>query len=216
MVLTRRNPEQAFEKASAWQGLGGGEAAKHCVAVALIGMGKYQDAATRLEKLAEESKQSAGIRAEMLAQAGQAWFLVGENNRAHNAQTSALKLTPKNREILVDRAVTLGTINNHQAAIDDLTLAIAIAPNHPDAYVYRASSLRFLDKLDQAMADAEAALVLTSNSHPEALLERGMLRRLKGDNKGARQDWLRVIEFVPETPTADAARRNIELLEIKQ
>ena len=37
--------------------LGGGEPARHCAAVALIGLGKYEEAAKRLEALAELSRR---------------------------------------------------------------------------------------------------------------------------------------------------------------
>jgi len=70
LSTARTYPEQGFELAGRWEGLGGGEAAKHCAAVALIGLHQYPEAAQRLMALALSSKQSADIRAGMLAQAG--------------------------------------------------------------------------------------------------------------------------------------------------
>ena len=70
MRLARTDPNTAFEAALAWQELGGGEAARHCSAVALIGLGQYGQAATRLEDLAKAMKAADGpSRAAILGQA---------------------------------------------------------------------------------------------------------------------------------------------------
>lgn len=42
-----------------------------------------------------------------------------------------------------------------------------------------------------------------------------MIRRSGGDEAGARADWMRAIEIAPESPAADTARRNIELMDVK-
>ena len=44
------------------------------------------------------------------------------------------------------------------------------------------------------------------------LLERGNIRRLKGDTAGARQDWRRVAELAPDTAAAVAAKVNLDRL----
>ena len=77
-------------------------------------------------------------------------------------------------------------------AVDDLDRAIALDPGRADSYAFRASAHRFLDDLGRAEADAEGALALDGN-HPEALLERGIIRRLGGDDEGARSDWIRLL-----------------------
>ena len=48
-----------------------------------------------------------------------------------------------------------------------------------------------------------------------ALLERGNIRRLKGDIPGARQDWLRVAKLAPGSAEEAAAKANIERLDVK-
>ncbi len=48
-----------------------------------------------------------------------------------------------------------------------------------------------------------------------ALLERGNIRRLRGDADGARQDWLRVALLAPGSAAEAAAKANIERLDIK-
>jgi regulator of sirC expression with transglutaminase-like and TPR domain len=66
-----------------------------------------------------------------------------------------------------------------------------------------------LDRLDPALADVEKAIARGPNSAP-ALLERGNIRSLKGDNEGARQDWERVGQLAPGSQADMAAKANIE------
>jgi tetratricopeptide (TPR) repeat protein len=78
--------------------------------------------------------------------------------------------------------------------------------------IYRASANRALDRLDPALTDVEKAIARAPNSAP-ALLERGNIRRLKGDNEGARQDWERVSRLAPGSQADMAAKANIEHLQ---
>ncbi len=41
------------------------------------------------------------------------------------------------------------------------------------------------------------------------LLERGNIRRLRGDNAGAKADWRRVIALAPQSDAARYARDNL-------
>lgn len=214
MALARDKPEQGFDRAIAWRGLGGGDAAEHCAAAALIGLGQYADAATRLEALAAKSKQSPEIKAGLLAHAARAWMLGGKSQRAEGVLTAALNLTPDDAALLVDRAEAKAGQKNYQGAADDLTEAIRRDDRRADAYVFRATAYRFLDRLELAGADIEKALVLEP-THLEGLLERGILRRLKADDAGARQDWLEVLRLSPKSPAADAARVNLEAMDVK-
>jgi hypothetical protein len=50
--------------------------------------------------------------------------------------------------------------------------------------------------------------------NPEALLERGILHRLAGDDAAARSDWLEVTIIAKGTPTAAAAQNNLEKLDV--
>jgi len=215
MTLARRKPDEGLESALTWQSRGGAEAAEHCAAVALIGLGENSEAATRLEKLGTRlAPGRPGLAAEILAQAGQAWLMAGKADRAYAVQTTALKLAPKDVDLLVDRAVTLGQAKNYWEAIDDLNRAHELAPKRSDVLVYRASAYRFVDSPDLAREDLDAAITLDPRN-PEAYLERGILRRLADDRDGARSDWMKTLALGPGTPTGDAAQKNLELLDLK-
>lgn len=214
LTLAKKNPEAGWEEALAWQSLAGGEAARHCAAVALIGLGKYEEAASRLETLANESVREDSVRAEMLAQAAQSWLMAGNVMRADSAQRGALVLSPGNPDILVDHAVLLAQVHHYAEAADVLTRVLRSQPNRVEALTLRASAFRFLDNIPGAEDDVNQALKLDPD-FPDALLERGILKRLRGDDSGARADWIRAIDLAPEAESADLARKNLEKLDVK-
>jgi len=215
LALVKVNPDDALEEAMAWTTMGGGEPARHCSALARIGQKQYEDGARRLEELARSSRQDTAIRAAMLAQAGEAWVLAGDWDRADADQRGALSLSPNNPDIMLDHAVTLGQVHHYQDAVDELTRVLALQPTRVEALVLRASARRFLDDRKAAAADVEKALTLDPDD-ADGLLERGILRRLNGDESGARADWLKIVVGKPSSAAAPTAQRNLELLDVKQ
>ena len=215
MKLARQNPPAAQKLASTWHERGGAHPADHCAAVALIGLKRYKEAATRLEALAQAmTKAPAELRAEALDQAGQAWGLAGDPVRAYVAAGAAVALQPHDPDLLIDRAEAAASAGFLDKAVADLDHVLRTEPGRVDALVYRAAAYRALDRLDPALADVERALAIVPNSVP-ALLERGNIRRLKGDLAGARQDWQRIGQLAPGSQADMAAKANIENLEAK-
>lgn len=215
--LAHSQPDKGIELAGKWVSLEGGEPAKHCQALALIGLGDYGEGATRLEDIAKQSLQDNTVRASMLAQAGQAWLLQGDPTRAYAAQTLALQIVPQgskqNMEILIDRAGTLADAAKYDEVITDVTAALRIDPKNATALAYRAAAHRYLGDDDEALADAEAA-VRADPRNLGALLERGNLYRIKKRLADARKDWLKILEVDPDSAAADSARINIEHMDV--
>jgi tetratricopeptide (TPR) repeat protein len=212
MKLARQNPGEARNLAQSWRERGGAHPADHCAAVALVGLKQYKEAATRLEALARAMTSApAGLRAEVLDQAGQAWGLAGDPVRAYAAAGEAVALDPNDPDLLIDRAQAAAALGYFDKAVADLDHVLKADPSRVDALIYRASANRALDRLDPALADVEKAIMQAPKSAP-ALLERGNIRRLKGDNKGARHDWERVGQLAPGSQADMAARANIERL----
>jgi tetratricopeptide (TPR) repeat protein len=209
LQLAHTDPQKAFNDADAWRNLGGGFPAQHCAAVALIGLKRYADAATRLEALANAMMQAGPeMRGDALEQAGQAWLLAGKPNEAKTAFDGALGFKPKDAELLIDRAEAFALGGKFFDAIDDLNAVLDQSPNRVDALVYRASAYRQLGSLDLASDDIERALRLDPNS-VAGLLERGNLRRQKNDNAGAKADWQQVMKLGAGTPAAASAQDNL-------
>ena len=214
MILARKRPQEGFETAIGWRSLGGGDAADHCAAVALIELEQYGEAAKRLERLAQISIEEPPVKAGLFDQAGQAWLLEGRPEDATRAFTSAIALKPGDPDLLVDRAQAWAARGDYDAADTDLSAALNLSPSRSDAYALRASARRFLDRPADALADANTALELNPGN-PEALLERGILRRLKGDDAGARADWMKILNAMPDSGAAGPARQNIESMDVK-
>ena len=209
MALARSAPDQALKSAQDWQAKGGGIPAGHCDAVALVGLGHYPEAATMMEKLAdEEENTSKQLAAGLFGQAGQAWLIAGDDQHALADQTAALALTPDDPELLTDRAVTEISMAKYWQAIDDLNNAHDLASDRVDILIFRASAYRFLKSYDLARDDIERAINLAPDD-AEAYLERGVIRSLTKDLSGAQADWQKTIALAPDTPTANQAKADL-------
>jgi tetratricopeptide (TPR) repeat protein len=212
LALLRSDAEDALGHARRWEAEGGGEGARHCEALAMLSLGDAARAAERLEALALRSRAGTAARGAVYAQATQAWLLAGQPNRAFGAATMALTLVPDDPDLLIDRAVALGSLRRYREAVADLDRALVLDPDRAEALVFRAAAWRQLDRVEQALRDIDRALSLTPDN-PEALLERGILRQLGGDTDGARADWERAIALAPNSATADLAAQNLALNE---
>jgi tetratricopeptide (TPR) repeat protein len=210
--LARSTPETALTEAEDWRSAGGGFPAAHCAAVALFGLKRYAEAARRFEELAGAMMQRRPeLRAGALEEAGQAWLLAGNPGAARAAFDAALRFTPGDVELHIDRARAHGAAGAWRDAVADLDAALKLAPDRADALVYRASAWRQLGELDRARADVGRALELVPDQ-VEGHLERGNIRRLDGDIAGARVDWEEVERLAPGTPAANSAAANLAAL----
>jgi len=215
MKLVSDFPDEAFDAGLAWKDLGGGEAAEHCISAALIEMKNYSVGADRLEKLADESRRPKEFKAQILAQAAQAWFLADQIDRARAVLSTAIDLDNTQAEFYVDRAQMRSAQNAYTDALNDLDTALTIAENHVDALIFRGTVHRLVEHFENAWSDINRAVALEPGN-PEALLERGMLNRIKGEDDQARKDWLDAISQDPQSPTAETARLNLERMDVNQ
>lgn len=214
-ALVKRNPQGAFESAQVWLESGGAMPARHCLALALAALHRHGEAAAVLESVAQDMEADGHpLLAEVLGQAGQAWLRAGDADRAYAAITVGIGIDPENVELLIDRAQALAAAGAYSKAIEDLTSALELAPDRADIYAFSASAHRHLEDLDRADHDIEHALKIAPDD-PVALLERGNIRMLQKNAKGARADWTRVLAEAPGTPAGDAAQANIERLDTK-
>ena len=214
VALVETDADAAYDTAVAWRDLGGGEPARHCAALALVGLELYGEAAERFEALARDMTSAPpDVRARVLAQGGQARIAADDYAGAVATLSAALELAPTDAELLVDRAQAFAGAANYYRAIDDLDRAIELVPDHIDARVFRATAYRMVDAPELAREDLEVALA-AAPGHIDALLERGILHRLQGNAARARADWLTVLLHAPDGPAADAARLNLEQLDL--
>ena len=179
-------------------------------------LGKYDQAAMRLEALAEALGPGGKVQpAAVWAQAANVWLLGGYPDQALAAIDRGLSLEPERAPLLVDRARVLGELGRPAEALADLDRALALDANDDDAHAFRASALRQLGRLEEALTAADAALKLNADN-PSARLERGMVRMQMADLAGARADWIETASRHAGTPAADAAQAMLEELDLKR
>jgi tetratricopeptide (TPR) repeat protein len=212
MTMLSADPAGANAFAEAWEATGGGDGARHCLALSQVALGNAEAGATLLEKLASLSRAPALARAAVFGQAGQAWLMAGDATRAFAAATLALTLSPDDADFLIDRSIAAATLERYKDSIADLDHALSIDPKRDDALVFRGAAYRHLNQMDRAQDDIDHALLLDPEN-PDALLERGILRQRQSNPDGARADWERAIALAPDTATADLAQQNLALLE---
>lgn len=210
LALAQEKPQRAYDSALAWRNAGGGAAAAHCLAVAMVGLGHYAEAGLTLDALARAPAiDGAAHRAAIFAQAGNAWLLARNPGAAELSLSEALKLVPRDADVLADRARAKAMRKNWTGADVDLTSALAGSPGRPDLLVLRASARRAEGHERDARADLEAALRMRPG-FDEALLERGAMKLKAGDKAGARADWQEILAGTPDGPAAQSARKRLE------
>ena len=212
LAAASSSPAQALDDALRWAKAGGGMPAQHCAALALVGMGRYGEAATRLDALARaRDVPDAKFRATLFDQAGNAWLMAGDGAKAIASLSSALALTGGDADLFADLARAQAMRKNWREVDSDLSAALQMSPGRADLLILRASARRALGRLKEAWADIEAALKLRPDDG-EALVERGLLRKQVGDMGGARRDFQAALRASPSGATAAAARDNLDAL----
>jgi len=205
MDLARREPLKALPMAEKWKAEGGGLGARHCVAIAMFESGKFVPAATQLEAIERDmGADRPALRAELLAQAGQAWMEANQAENAAAAQSRALDLKPTDIDLWVDRGLSYAAMRAWPRAISDFDRALQIEPNKVEILVLRAAAWRNAGDPAKALADADRVLKRAPD-HSEALLERGFALLARGDRNAASAEFTKVLKVVP--PGSDAAKR---------
>ena len=219
-----RSAHRGFEYAIGWESLGGGDPARHCVAVALMRLGHHEVAARRFEELARVINADAAVKADLLGQSGQAWLRAENPTAALAVLDAAISLDDRNPEIFTDRAQAHAEGGDMGPAIEDLSRRRRTArrpgrfnwiPNLP---MHECSALVPTGRPARRGWPCRTWSWRSLGTRPirkqgTALLERGILRGRAGDDAGARADWLRVIEVAPDGPAATAAQANLERMD---
>jgi tetratricopeptide (TPR) repeat protein len=212
LELSRRNAQKALAEAHAWEANSGGAAATHCAALALVALERYPEAAKQLDLLGHANLASVEERAAIFDQAGNAWLLARHGGEATVSFSSALALSPRDPDLLTDRARAAAMLGDWKAADADLSGALKIDANRADLLVLRASARHALGRKSDARADLEAALRIVP-SYPDALLERGTLKLESGDANGARADWQAVVANASVGEAAARAQQRLNALQ---
>src|SRR6201996_1537899 len=153
------NPAAALIDAETWAKQGGGVPAQHCAALALVGLKRYGEAGTRLDRLAAvKDLPNPSFRTELFDQAGNAWLLAGDGAKAVQSFSAALALSAGDPDLFADLARAQAMVKNWHEVDLDLNAALQINPRRADLLVLRASARRALRRFDEAHADIDTAL----------------------------------------------------------
>jgi tetratricopeptide (TPR) repeat protein len=178
----------------------------------MVALKRYPEAARQLDQMGHANIGSAGERATLFDQAGNAWLLAHRGGEAVTSFSSALALSPHDPDLLADRARAAALLGDWKSADIDLSSALRLDANRADLLVLRASARHAIGRKRDARADLEAALHILP-AYPEALLERGTLKLESSDAEGARADWQRVISVAPNSDAAAIAQLRLTALQ---
>jgi len=233
LEMASRTPDRGINEALVWQGQGGGAPARHCEAVGLYHMGEYAESAARLELIAEDmrfgrdmpmqdGKRIVGtslMLASIWTQAANAWLMADEIVRAESAIDQALALAPKGskleRQALTDRARIAASDGDFDLAYTDLKRVSMADPGDTSALLLLASAARQTEKLAEAKEILDK-IAEDRAEDPAFWLEAGNLADVMGKTDEARADWLKAAQLAPDSSAANAARRNLQRIDLKK
>jgi tetratricopeptide (TPR) repeat protein len=204
----RVNAEFAVAGANSWLAQGGGLAARQCLGLALIALDRWEPAATAFEQAAREAESANDPRrADLWAQAGNAWVAAGEGRKALAALDAALlspNLTDELRgEVHLDRARARVALDDNQGARTEIDRATQLVPNDPLAWYLSAALARRVNDLPRAAADIARARQLAPDS-PDIVLLAGTIAGLTGNMVEAERLYRQVAQ---QAPDSDAGRQ---------
>jgi len=229
--LVEKAPDKGINNALEWQLDGGGVPARHCEALGLFYAEEYSEAAVRLEGIAEDMRIGRGMpvrgnerataTASMLAdtygQAANAWLLGGEIVRAEASIGQALALVPAHtrleRSLRVTRARIAAVEEDFTLALSELETVLRAEPGRTDLLLFVAAAARGTADFAKAEGALKRYIKLFPDD-PSAFLELGNLKDALGNSDAARQAWLKVLTLTEVGPDANAARTNIERVDV--
>lgn len=165
VALIDRDPELAYEEGMAWAAETHSIGAHRCAAMALIAQNRAEEGARRLETLVISiHPERAGLRAELLSQAGNAWLLARSPAQAVSALTRAVATVESEPsllpDLLIDRARAYAMERDWRHAEEDLSRALDLRADDALALRLRAAARMHQNSFDLAEADAQRAAAL--------------------------------------------------------
>jgi tetratricopeptide (TPR) repeat protein len=202
------DPGRALALATEWSKAKGGAPAEHCAAVSLVELKRYPEAATRLDGLGR-APDMGKLRPEIFDQAGNAWMLAGDADRAVASFSNALTLSANDADLYADLARAQAMKKSWSEAEGDLNEALRLQPRRADLLVLRASARDAEGKMKEARQDVDQALSLKPLA-PEALAERGEIFKHAGDLPAAKRDFESVLKVQKTGESAETARQELD------
>ena len=129
--------------------------------------------------------------------------------------------TAFSRAVELDSSFAIGWYNlgqvernlgNYRASQKLLNKAIELNENLTKAYFERAMLMKQVGKKEKALEDYDMILKLEGKNYMEALVNRGLTKKMMGDFRGAISDLDKAVEEYPDQPELRKNRGNLHLL----
>jgi tetratricopeptide (TPR) repeat protein len=126
------------------------------------------------------------------------------------ALTTILKSDPQNAKAAVQLADTYFDGGRYDDAIIWYTQALSVDPRNVDASTDLGLSYYYVGQIARALRQFEASLTIDPR-HAKTLLNQGIVLAFgKQDLTAASAAWQKAVEFAPDSPEGQAARRALE------
>lgn len=158
--LVQTDAAQALDYAEAWQMEGGGAAARHCAAIATLGLGRPASAGAMLARLADEETYDPGVAARLYIQAAEALMAGGRREEAFIALKGAYEKAPDTPEVHMSAAAIYATGSEWEGVILTLDALARFANLSADAYALRGRAKFERDQYAASARDVSKALAL--------------------------------------------------------
>lgn len=208
-ALIKADPREAIVQADGWAKRSRDVPARHCLALAYAGAGRWSEATVAFQLAATEAEGLRDGRAASLwTQAGNA-ALAGEDparGRVFLDRALALPSLPNamRGEAWLDRARADVALADLPTARVDLDKGLALVPADPFAWLLSASLARRQNDLPRAAKDiAEAARRAPDDA--SVALEQGNIAARDGQGDAARAAWTKASTLAPDEPDGKAA-----------
>jgi serine/threonine protein kinase/tetratricopeptide (TPR) repeat protein len=157
--------------------------------------GKYREAVAACDR----ALQLQPDRPEVHGLRGQALLKLREYGPAVQALTAYIDSgAPPHAEVYRRRGEAYTQLGNHRAALQDYTVALALAPD-ATVYDHRGWAYFFCDAWQPALTDFEEALRRDAN-HPDARVGRALARVMLGDYRQATAEAEEALRREPASP----------------
>ena len=174
---------------------------------------KPDQAKPLLEKVVQAYPEHAAAWTDL----GRVYQVSKDLPNARKAYEQAIKADPKFVTPYLHLAMVYNAEKNWQATADTTATVIKLDPvDYPAAYALNAMSNMRLNKDREAEASAKKALEIgNAAAFPEMEYILGVILSARGDNKGAAEHLNNFLKVAPNSPAAEAVKKQIAELEKK-
>jgi tetratricopeptide (TPR) repeat protein len=188
--------------------------AQSCRAIEASKTGRFADAATAFESVADLTSPSDPAHDRALAAAGNMWIAGGQPGKAALALDKALAGNGLKAEqhglALLDRARAAEAQGDLKTARAKVSQAAATISEDPYLWFFSAALAVREEDIPTAKSSINRALAMVPGS-PEVLFEAGHIAKAGGEDAQARDYWAKAAAADPKGPAGNAARKALAM-----